>query len=82
MKMIKKVLCVAAVVGLCAGSAIAANGRVSDRSLAKMGLSGMKSLSDAQGSQIRGAGHDKFPNPIQFINQLAKLVEHQHHHHK
>jgi hypothetical protein len=82
MKMTKTVLCVAAVIAAFAGSAIAANGRVSDRSLAKMGLTGMKNLSDEQGSQIRGAGHDKnsgFPNPIQFINELAKLVEHHHH---
>jgi hypothetical protein len=81
MKITKTVLCIAAVVGLFAASATASNGRVSDRSLAKMGLSGMKSLSDEQGSRIRGAGHDKFsgfPNPIRFINELAKLLEHHH----
>lgn len=81
MKIAKIVLSVAAVVGLFAGTATASNGRVTDRSLAKMGLSGMKSLSDEQGSQIRGAGHGHpgFPNPIRFINELVKLIEHHHH---
>jgi hypothetical protein len=81
MKITKIVLSVAAVVGLFAGTAVASNGRVSERCLAKMGLSGMKTLSDEQGSQIRGAGQGNsgFPNPIRFINELAKLVEHHHH---
>jgi hypothetical protein len=81
MKMTKTVLCVAAVIAMFAGSAAAANGRVSERSLAKMGLSEMKSLSDAQGTEIRGAGHGQtsgFPNPIRFINELAKLLQHHH----
>ncbi len=41
-------------VALFAAPALAGDGRVSDRSLARMGLQGMQSISDAQGMTIRG----------------------------
>lgn len=50
----KNVLIALALVALCSGTLFAAD--VSDQTLAKMGLSGMQSVSDAQGLQIRGMG--------------------------
>ena len=44
----------AAVVAFSATSAMAAEGQVSNHSLANMGLAGMKSMSDTQGLHIRG----------------------------
>jgi len=39
---------------LSAAPALAGDGQVSHKSLAKMGLSGMQTMSDSQGQQIRG----------------------------
>ena len=50
----KVLLGLAAVVAFSAASAMAGDGRLSDPSLAKMGLAGMHSMSDAQGLHIRG----------------------------
>lgn len=50
----KVLLGLAAVVAFSAASAMAGEGRLSDQSLAKMGLAGMHSMSDAQGMHIRG----------------------------
>jgi hypothetical protein len=46
----------AAIVGLSAVSAMAGEGRLSNQSLAKIGLVGMKIMSDSQGLEIRGLG--------------------------
>jgi hypothetical protein len=50
----KTLLSVAALVVLAAAPAMAGDGRVSHQSLAKMGLSGMQTMSDAQGMSVRG----------------------------
>ena len=50
----KTLLSLASVLVLSAAPAMAGDGHVSSQSLAKMGLSGMQSMTDAQGSQIRG----------------------------
>jgi hypothetical protein len=44
--------------------ALAADGKVSQSSLAKMGLSGMKQMTDQKGSSIRGRAVVAAPNPI------------------
>ena len=46
----------AAILGLSAVSAMAGDGRLSNQSLAKIGLGGMKVMSDSQGLEIRGLG--------------------------
>jgi hypothetical protein len=50
----KTLLSIASVLVLSAAPAMAGQGHVSNQSLAKMGLSGMQTMSDAQGMQIRG----------------------------
>jgi hypothetical protein len=50
----KTLLSVAAVLVLSAAPAFAGQGQVSKNSLAKMGLSGMQVMSDAQGMSVRG----------------------------
>jgi hypothetical protein len=52
----KYVLLTLAVVALFAGQALATDGNVSQNMLSKMGLSGMKVMSDTQGTAIRGMG--------------------------
>jgi hypothetical protein len=46
-----------ALVALSAASAVAADGRISDHSLARMGLSSMKIMSDVDGMKIRGTSY-------------------------
>ena len=53
----KMLFATAALVALSAASAVAADGRVSDHSLARMGLSGMKIMSDVDGNSIRGTSY-------------------------
>jgi hypothetical protein len=50
----KTLLSIASVLVLSAAPALAGQGHVSSQSLAKMGLSGMQTMSDAQGMSIRG----------------------------
>ena len=50
----KIVLCMASLVAFAVTPAFAGEGHVSNRSLANMGLAGMKTLSDSQGMQVRG----------------------------
>jgi hypothetical protein len=50
----KTLIVIAAVVGFSVAPAVAGDGQVSDRSLARMGLQGMTVLSDTQGMSIRG----------------------------
>jgi hypothetical protein len=50
------VIAVLALVALLAVPAMAYDGNVSQTTLAKMGLSGMKTMSDADGALIRGSG--------------------------
>ncbi|MBN2579611.1 MAG: hypothetical protein JXB10_11525 [Pirellulales bacterium] len=52
----KYLLALLAVVALFAGQAVAADGNVSNDMLAKMGLSNMQTISDAQGTAVRGMG--------------------------
>ncbi|HUE13678.1 MAG TPA: hypothetical protein VMR25_05905 [Planctomycetaceae bacterium] len=52
----KLLIGLAAIVGLSAVSAMAGEGRLSNQSLAKIGLVGMKVMSDSQGLEIRGLG--------------------------
>jgi hypothetical protein len=51
----KYLLVLLAVLGLFAGQAMAADGNVSNNTLAKMGLS-MNTMSDDQGASVRGTG--------------------------
>ena len=46
----------AAIVCLSAASAMAGDGRLTNQSLAKIGLVGMQGMSDVQGLEIRGLG--------------------------
>jgi len=50
----KILLSIASLVAFSVVPALAGEGRVSNQSLAKMGLSGMKAMSDVQGMQFRG----------------------------
>jgi hypothetical protein len=50
----KSLIALASVAMLAATPAFAAEGHVSNQSLAKMGLSGMKAMADSQGAHIRG----------------------------
>ena len=50
----KTVFAFATLVALSAGSAFAAEGQIADQTLSKMGLGGMKVMSDEQGMQVRG----------------------------
>jgi len=50
----KTLVVLAASVALSAAPALAADGKVSHSSLAKMGLPGMQPMSDAKGLEIRG----------------------------
>ena len=50
----KTLLGIASVIAFSVSPALAGEGRVSDQSLAKMGLSGMKAMSDSQGMHVRG----------------------------
>ncbi len=50
----KSLFALAAVVALTAAPALAADGHVAKKSLANMGLSGMKAMTDAQGMSLRG----------------------------
>jgi len=50
----KSILAFASVVAFSVAPAFAGEGQVSNPSLAKMGLSGMKAMSDAQGMNVRG----------------------------
>jgi hypothetical protein len=52
----KTLLSFASVVAFCVAPALAGEGRVSDHSLANMGLGSMKAMSDVQGLQVRGLG--------------------------
>jgi hypothetical protein len=52
--MMKKLALAVAVVGCLSASAFAADGRISQRSLAHMGLQGMTTMSDVQGMHVRG----------------------------
>jgi hypothetical protein len=50
----KTLLSIASVLVLSAAPALAGDGQVSHKSLAKMGLSGMQTMTDSQGMKIRG----------------------------
>ena len=49
------VVCLVACVALVAGTANA-GGQISDNTLAQMGLSGLQTMSDLQGTEVRGMG--------------------------
>jgi hypothetical protein len=50
----KSVFALATIVAFSAVPALAGDGQVSSKSLAKMGLAGMKTMDDAQGMTVRG----------------------------
>jgi hypothetical protein len=50
----KTLLGAVSVIALCLSPVMAGEGNLSDQSLARMGLAGMKNLSDSQGMQVRG----------------------------
>ena len=50
----KSLYALAAIVALCAAPAFAGEGHVSSKSLANMGLTGLKTMDDAQGMTVRG----------------------------
>jgi len=60
----KTLVAFAFLVSLSSAPALAADGKVSHSSLAKMGLSGMKQMTDRQGSSIRGRAVVSPPNPL------------------
>ena len=49
------IVCLVACVALVAGTANAA-GQISDNTLAQMGLAGLQTMSDVQGTEVRGMG--------------------------
>ena len=51
----KSLFAFASIVALSAAPALAADGQISSRSLAAMGLHGMATMSDADGMHVRGA---------------------------
>jgi hypothetical protein len=57
-------------VALFAAPALAGDGRISDRSLARMGLQGMQPISDAQGMSVRGTS---FASVSGYINVLGVM---------
>jgi len=83
MKKIAKVMLSVAVVVSLSAAASAAPGRVSDRSLQKMGLQGMKAMSDEQGMKIRGTGHDQlrdaFKDVLRALDRVTDLLGGHHH---
>ena len=52
----RKVLVLAALVAMSAGSALAADGSISSNRAARLGLAGMQPMSAEQGARIRGMG--------------------------
>ena len=52
----KKVLVLTALIAMSAGSALAADDSISASRAARLGLSGMQPMSEAQGARIRGMG--------------------------
>jgi hypothetical protein len=50
----RRLIALACVLALCTAPALAGDGQVSNRSLERMGLGGMKVASDQQGLQVRG----------------------------
>jgi hypothetical protein len=86
-RIIKSLSALTVVLCLCAGSALADNGRVSSRSLEKMGLGTMKPLTDAEGMKIRGAGRNEIGEILRAIDRIEDKIERliavfTHHHHK
>ena len=83
----KLVLALAMVACLASTPAFASEGRISNQSLSKMGLAGMKPMTDEQGLKVRGAGQEFFLNididiDIDiFIRIIIVNVMHHHHHH-
>jgi hypothetical protein len=62
--MMKKLVLAVAVVGCLSAAAFAADGRISQDSLAHMGLRGMTTMSDAQGMHVRGTSIGGGPTVI------------------
>ena len=71
--MMKNLALAVAVVGCLSASAFAADGRISQGSLAHMGLQGMTTMSDAQGMHVRGTNFNNQGSPKinVFINAVA-----------
>ncbi len=86
--MLKKIVLVLAMIAcLSATTATAAEGRISDRSLARMGLQGMQTMSDERGLAVRGAGMEDFLKIDIDIKIVIKIfininIGHHHHHHR
>ena len=68
----KTLVVLAALVALSCAPALAADGKVSQSSLKKMGLSGMQPMSDAKGLEIRGSFVP--PDPCTVIGELEKRL--------
>jgi hypothetical protein len=60
----KTLIVFALLAALSSAPALAADGKVLHSSLAKMGLSGMKRMTDRDGASIRGRAVVSPPNPI------------------
>jgi hypothetical protein len=89
MKFIKSLSALAVVLFLSAASASAADGRVPQQSLAKMGLAKMTTLSDAEGLKVRGTSLPGIGEVLRDIDRVEDRIEqfaatllHHHHHHK
>jgi hypothetical protein len=79
----KTLLTVAAIVCLSALPAYSADGQVSKSTLALLGLSGLTTLSDAQGLEIRGLGvADAWEHDKGYGDWHDKHKEKEHKHHE
>jgi hypothetical protein len=68
----KTLVAFAFVLALSSVSALAAEGKVSHSSLSRMGLSGMKPMTDQEGSSIRGQAVFFPPHPV--IGRIDRIL--------
>jgi hypothetical protein len=69
----KTLIAFAFVLALSSVSALAADGKVSHSSLSKMGLSGMRQMTDREGSSIRGQAAVLYP-PQPIIGRIDRIL--------
>jgi hypothetical protein len=69
----KTLIVFAFVIALSSASALAADGKVAHSSLAKMGLSGMRQMTDQEGSSIRGQAVF-FSPPVPVIGRIDPFI--------
>jgi hypothetical protein len=72
----KTLFATVSLLSLFAAPALAGDGRISDHSLARMGLQGMQPISDAQGMAIRGTAYASvsgYTNILGVVTQKSKM---------